>query len=88
MTLCLASHGSLVTQLCTYTSNQWHCKLQMGPYTTDPAQALTTMMEVAVETVNTVANIALETVQKMSAVTVEHLKAAAQQGEQHRCGTS
>ena len=75
-------------QLCTYTMKEWHCTLQMGPYTTDPAQALTTMMEVAVDTVNTVASIALETVQKMSAVTMEHLKAAAPQGEQHKCGTS
>ena len=60
----------------------------MGPFTTDPAQALTTMMEVAIETVNTVAQIAVETVQKMSAVTMEQLSAADQQGDQHRCGTS
>ncbi len=60
----------------------------MGPYIADPAQALTTMMEVAIETVNTVAQIAVETVQKMSAVTMEHLNAAAQQGDQHRCGSS
>ena len=60
----------------------------MEAYTTDPAQALTTMMEVAIDTVNTVAQIAMETVQKMSAVTMEHLHAAAQQGDQHGCGTT
>ena len=60
----------------------------MGTYTTDPAQALTTMMEVAVETVNTVAQIAMETVQRMSAVTRDHLNFAAQQGDKQRCGRS
>ena len=53
----------------------------------DPAQALTTMMEVAVETVNTVAQIAMETVHKMSAVTIEQLNDAAQYAEQRRYGS-
>ena len=44
---------------------------------TDPAKALQTMMEVAVDTVNTVAHIAMETVNKMSAVTIEQLNHAA-----------
>jgi hypothetical protein len=48
---------------------------------TDPAQALSTLMEVAVETVNTIAQIAMETVQKMSAMTIEQLNTAAEQAE-------
>lgn len=51
---------------------------------TDPAQALMTMMEVAAETVNTVAQIAMETVQKMSAVTIEQLNTAAEQAALRR----
>ena len=50
----------------------------------EPAQALMTMMEVAVETVNTVAQIAMETVQKMSAVTIQQLNTAAGQAELRR----
>ena len=60
--------------------------LQIGTYP-DPARALTIMMEVAVETVNTVTQIAMETVEKMSAVTMEQLKTAAQQEGHHRCST-
>ena len=48
---------------------------------TDPAKALQTMMEVAVDTVNTVAHIAMETVNKMSAVTIEQLSHAARHQE-------
>lgn len=60
----------------------------MRPYGTNPAQALTTMMEVAVDTVNTVAQIAMDTVQRMSAVTMEHLNVAAQQSDKQRCDSS
>ena len=48
---------------------------------TDPAKALQTMMEVAVDTVNTVAHIAMETVHKMSAVTIEQLNSAVRHQE-------
>ncbi len=56
------------------------CTMQMSTGT-DPAKALQTMMEVAVDTVNTVAHIAMETVNKMSTVTIEQLNHAARHQE-------
>ena len=65
------------------TKDQTHsevCTMQISTGT-DPAKALQTMMEVAVDTVNTVAHIAMETVNKMSAVTIEQLNHAARHQE-------
>ncbi len=59
----------------------------MATYT-DPAQALTIVMEVAIETVNNVAQIAMETLQKMSAITIEQLNSAERQAEELRYATS
>ncbi len=68
-------------------THQSHLDLQMATYP-DPAQALTIVMEVAVETVNNVAQIAMETLQKMSAITIEQLNNAEQQPEEQRYATS